>query len=234
MTEGMAKVSPGPKALTAGVVYMLYFLSALSGEFFLRGVLVHGNAAATISNILAHPSTFRLSLAASLVSVACYVALTGLLYRLFGPVNRSVSFTAALFSLVGCSVLAFAGLFRAAPLVVSDGQYLTGFQPEQLRMFTLLSFDLYGQCVEICFVFFGIYCLLIGYLIFQSHFLPRFLGVWMMLAGVGWLFFLVPPLAHRLRTCIVGVGFFGEFVLMLWLLLRGVDVRRWKELEEGR
>ena len=78
-------------------------------------------------------------------------------------------------------------------------------------------------------VFFGFYCLLIGYLILRSTFLPRTLGVLMVFAGLGWLTFLSPPLAHDLSPYILAPGIIGEGSLTLWLLVAGVNVQRWKE-----
>lgn len=78
-------------------------------------------------------------------------------------------------------------------------------------------------------VFFGFYCLLIGYLIFRSTFLPRVLGALMAFAGLGWLTFLSPPLANHLSPYILAPGLLGEGSLMLWLLVIGVNAQRWKE-----
>ena len=78
-------------------------------------------------------------------------------------------------------------------------------------------------------VFFGFYCLLIGYLIIRSTFLPRILGVLMVIAGVGWLMFLSPTLANHLSPYIFAPGILGEGVLTLWLLAMGVNARRWNE-----
>jgi len=78
-------------------------------------------------------------------------------------------------------------------------------------------------------LFFGPYCLLIGYLIFRSIFLPRVLGVFMALAGLGWLGFLSPTVAHSLTLYIEVLGIFAEASLMLWLIVMGVNVQRWKE-----
>jgi hypothetical protein len=77
-------------------------------------------------------------------------------------------------------------------------------------------------------VFFGPYCLLIGYLVFRSTFLPRFLGVPMALAGVGWLVFLLPAGEHYLSLYIEILGILAEASLMLWLIVMGVNVQRWK------
>jgi hypothetical protein len=77
-------------------------------------------------------------------------------------------------------------------------------------------------------VFFAPYCLLIGYLILRSTFLPRILGLLMVLAGVGWLIFM-SPVANRLSTYLMILGIIAEGSLMLWLLIKGVNVQRWKE-----
>jgi hypothetical protein len=78
-------------------------------------------------------------------------------------------------------------------------------------------------------LFFGPYCLLIGYLIFRSTFLPRILGVLVVLAGLGWLAFVSPAVAHSLTLYIEVLGIFAELSLMLWLIVMGVNVQRWKE-----
>jgi len=230
MTERIAETSARPRARIIGVVYLFYFLTAVFGEVFLKGLAVDGNAAATASNILAHQPLFRLGLATGLIATVCYVALTALFYDLFKHVNRSLSLLAAFFSLVGCAILAFASLFRIGPLVVlRGGQYLSAFKVEQLRALAFLFLELYGQAVNICFVFFGVYCLLIGYLVFKSAFLPRILGVLMAFAGLGWLTFLSPPLANYLSPYIQVLGVFAEGSLMLWLLVMGVNIAKWEE-----
>ncbi|MFZ1051946.1 MAG: DUF4386 domain-containing protein, partial [Candidatus Sulfotelmatobacter sp.] len=83
MMKRIAEASPRPMARITGVVYLLYFLTAVLGEFFLRGLVVDGDAAATATNILAHESLFRLGLATGLIATACYIAVTALFYDLF-------------------------------------------------------------------------------------------------------------------------------------------------------
>ena len=205
----------------------------LTGAFaiiFVGGRLfVFGDAAATATNILAHESLFQLGFAANLIQFACYVAVTGLFYDLFKPVNKSLSLLAAFFSLVGCAIGAVSCLFEFAPLTVLGGaQYLNVFTLEQLQALSFMFLKLYGQLFNISFVFFGFYCLLIGYLIFRSTFLPRILGVLMAIAGLGWLTFLSPALTHALSPYILTAGL-GEVSLTLWLLVAGVNAERWKE-----
>jgi uncharacterized protein DUF4386 len=172
-----------PRARTTGVVYLLYFLTAVSDE-----VLV-GRARLFVFD------------AFNLIAYALYVAVTLLFYYMFRPVNRNLSLLAAIFSLVGCAndVLS---LFNLAPYKISS------------------------------LAFFGPYCLVIGYLIFRSTFLPRTLGALMTLAGVGWLIVL-SPIASQLSTYLEILGFVAEASLMLWLIVRGVNIPRWKERASG-
>jgi len=229
MTERIAETSPRFKARMAGVFYFLTFLTGVVAVPSFR-LVVDSDAAATASNILAHEALFRLGFAALLINVAVYLAVTLLFYELFKPVNRSLSLLAAFFSLVGCAIQAVSSSFFLAPLVVLGGaQSLSAFKVEQLQAQALMFFKLYAQAYNIGLVFFGFYCMLIGYLILRSTFLPRILGVLMALGGLAWLTFLSPPLANYLSPYNLGVGAFGEGSLLLWLLVMGVNAQRWKE-----
>ena len=230
MMGRIAEASPRFKARMAGFFYLLMFPVGGLAVFARRGLVVTGNAAATATNILAHEPLFRLGFAGDLLVVACYVAVTALFYDLFKPVNRSVSLLAAFFSLVGCAILGFACLFELAPLVVLGGaQYLSVFKVEQLQALAYMFLKLYSQAYSIALVFFGFYCLLIGYLIFKLTFLPRILGVLMALAGLGWLTFLSPPLGAKYLYPYILAADIGEGLLILWLLVVGVNAQRWKE-----
>jgi Domain of unknown function (DUF4386) len=229
MSDTISSV-PRPRARITGVVYLLYFLTAISGELFIRGVIVSGDPAATANNILAHERLFRLSVAVGLIATALYIAVTVLFYVLFKPVNKTVALLAAFFSLVGCAIQAFGSLFKAAPLVVLEGSpYLRVFKVDQLQAAALMFINLNGQAAYIYLVFFGLFNLLIGYLIFKSTFLPRILGVLMALSGLGWLTFLSPSLANYLLIYLEVLGIVAEASLMLWLLVKGVNIPKWEE-----
>jgi len=209
------------------MVYLLYFLTAVSGELFVRGMIVSGDAATTATNMLAHERLFRLSMAVGLVGTALYVAVTVLFYGLFKPVNKTVALLAAFFSLVGCAIQACGSLFRVAPFVVLEGSPdNSAFNADQLQAIAMMSIKLNIQAAYIYLVFFGMFNLLIGYLIFKSTFLPRILGVLMALSGLAWMTFLWPSLAKHLLTYIEVVGIAAEASLMLWLLVKGVNVQR--------
>jgi Domain of unknown function (DUF4386) len=237
MMEPVAAASPRVRARLTGVIYLLFFVTAILGEVFLRQAGISGiqpgasgDAAATANGIVAHEAPYRLGWALGLVSTACYVAVTALFYQLFRPVGRTLAASAAFFGLVGCAVTAFGSLFQLAPLVVLGGSpYLSVFDAKQLQAVALLFLDLNAQAGSIALVFFGLFQLLIGYLIYRSSFLPRILGALIALAGLGWLIFLSPPLASSLLTYLEVLGFLGEVPLMLWLLVAGVNAQRWYE-----
>ncbi len=230
MTKSIAERAPRPRVRVTSVVYLLYFLTVMSAEFFVKGIVVPGNAAATANNILAHESLFRVGFAINLIATALYIAVTALFYDLFKPVNRSLSLLAAFFSLVGCAIQALSYVFYLAPFVLLGGaQYLSVFKVEQLQALVLMLLKLRSQAEQIDLVFFGFFDLLIGCLILRSTFLPRILGAPMALAGLGWIIFLAPPLANYLSHYILPLGFLAELLLMLWLLVMGVNVQRWQE-----
>jgi hypothetical protein len=234
MMERNAEAPAHPRARVAGVVYLLFFVTAVLGGLFVRGLVVSGDAAATANNLQAHESLFRLGFATNLLATAFYIAVTALFYELFKPVNRSLSLLAAFFSLVGCVILAFSYLFDLAPFVFLGGaQYSSVFKVEQLQSLALMSLNLQPEAENISLVFFGLYDLLIGYLILPSTFLPRILGGVMAVAGLGWLMLLSPLLARHLSSYILVLGFLAEFALCLWLLVMGVNIPRWKEQAES-
>jgi len=226
----VGNASQGPRARIIGLVYLSFFLSAVVAEFFLKGIVVRGDATATANHILANEGLFRLGIASGLVSTICYIALIALFYAFFAPVDKTISRMAAFFGLVGCSVQAIDSLFRGAPLVVvlshENGQPLRAFNTEQLQTLGLLLVRLHTEATNVSLVFFGMYCLLIGLLVCRSGFLPRVLGGLMVIAGVGWLTFLSPPLAQALSPVVQIVGVIAELTLMLWLLVKGVRTER--------
>jgi Domain of unknown function (DUF4386) len=230
MMERIVEGSPRPNARAIGVVYLLYFLTAFFGAYLMKGLVVFGDAATTANNILAHESLYRSGFAVGLIANTIYIAMTALFYGLFEPVNRRISLLAAFFGLVGCAIQIFSGVLQLAPLVIlGDSQLLNAFRVEQLQAAALLCLKLYSQAFSVALVLFALYDLLIGYLIFRSTFLPRILGVLLMLAGVGWLTFVWPPLATAVSSYVVPLGGLAELLLMLWLLVKGVNVSVWQE-----
>jgi len=228
MHEGEQDI-PRPSPRVIGTIYLLYFITAFLGMFLLRGLVVPGNAVETANNILSHQALFRAACAVDLLGNVLYLVLTACLYRLLGPVNWSVSLAAAFISLVGCGVQIFAEIFRIAPLaLLTDVQLASAFGAGQLQNLAMAGFTLHTQSFYISLVLFGLYDVLLGYLVVRSSYIPRSIGALLICAGVGWLAFLWPPLATALSSVILPLGALAEIVFMLWLLLRGVDVPKWQ------
>lgn len=231
MAEGVIETSPRLKARLAGLFWLTTALASAFAAFVVGRVVVPGGAAATAANVLAHETFFRSGTAANLVATACYVTATLLVYELLKPVDGSISLLAAFFSLVGCAVGALGCVFDLVPFVFLRGRpYLSTFGVEQLQALALVSLKVRVEANGIALVFFGLHCLLVGYLILRSTFLPRVIGALMVFAGLGWLTFLSPPLANRLMPYSMLPGGVGELTLSLWLLAKGVNVRRWENL----
>ncbi|MDQ3118166.1 MAG: DUF4386 domain-containing protein [Verrucomicrobiota bacterium] len=194
-------------------------------------LVVARNPAATAANLLANEALFQLSTAALLISGAFYIGATLFVYEVLKPVNRSLSLLAAFFSLVGVAIGALACLFAIAPFsLLKGGQLASVFTAEQLQALALMSLDLRIQANGVSFVFFGIHCFGVGYLIFRSTFMPRLVGTLMRLAGVSWLSFVFPPLANSLAPYNMLPCTIGELSLSMWLLVKGVNVPRWIEV----
>ena len=206
-------------------------MTAAFGEVIIPGKLVvSGNAAATAANILGHERLFWLGFILSLIGVAFHIAWALLMFELLNPVNRSLSRLAAFVILVGCAIQALTSLLYLAPLIIlQGGSSLSAFTPEQLQALALVFLRLNDYAFQIYLVFFGAWCLLIGYLIFRSTFLPRILGVLLGISGLGWVTYLYPPLAHRLWHIIDAASALGEIPLELWLIVMGVNAQRWNE-----
>ena len=232
--ERISDASPRLKARVAGLFYL--FTATTGFGVFVRGKLVvDSDAVATTTNILAHEPLFRLAFLADLLVNPCFVILTLLFYDLFKPVSRGVSLLAAFFSLAGCAIASVVCLFELAPLIVLGGGHnLSAFGVEQLQALALLFLKLHAQGVNISLIFFGSYCLLIGYLIFRSTFLPRILGALMAIAGLSYLTnsfatLLAPAVAAGLFPYILAPGGVAEVSLILWLLVIGVNASKWRE-----
>ncbi len=223
--------SPRTLARTAGVFYLLTILAGIFAQGFVsERLLVFSDAAATAANILAHRGLFQLGFTIYLIEMACQIVTVALFYVLLRPVSKSVALSAAFLELTGCIIKTFARVFFIVPLFVLGGApALSGFTTSQLQSIALLLLKVNDQDAAMALAFFGFSTVLQGYLIFRSTFLPKFLGVLGMVAGLGWLTFLHPPLGYRAFPFIALLGLIGAALTIFWLLVYGVNEERWKE-----
>lgn len=238
ITERVEGAAPRLGARIAGALYLIIIVTAMFSEMVVRERLVfYGDAAATATNILAHEALYRYGGVAMLVAVVCDTAVALIFYQLFKPVGRGLALLATFFRLMPVAILAVNLLNHFAPLVLLKGAPAPpSIRAEHLQSLALASLNLYAYGFKVAMVFFGFNCLLLGYLIFKSLFLPRILGVLMAVAGVCYLTWsfaslLSPALGDRLFAAYILVPcFIAELSLALWLVAVGVSVPRW----EGR
>lgn len=214
-------------ARMAGLFYLLYIITTIGADVFGRSkLIVFGDAAATAANITASAGAFRLGFAGDLVSVALFLLAAWALYVLLKPVNPGIALSFVLLNAAGSAVYAINLLNQlAALLLLSGASYLRAFQPEQLQALAMFFLVLYKNGYWIAQIFFAAWLLPLGYLVYKSGFLPKILGIIMMVHFVGWTssffqWFLFPDF-EALTYVAYPLGFISEFGLTLWLLLKG-------------
>jgi hypothetical protein len=225
MEENMKMNSPRKTARVAAFVFLIIFFLGMSTELFIRpGMLVSGDAAATFRNIADSEALFRLSLVSDLLRQALLMVLPLILYKLFKPVNKTIAALMVIFALVCVPISLLNELNHFAVLLLSsDTGYLTAFKGGQLNSLVMFFLELrkYGTFIP---QFFSFWVFLLGYLVFKSGFLPRILGILLMLGGLCYtasagLFFLFPTFD---ATIFGLIAFIGEAIFYLWLLIKGV------------
>jgi hypothetical protein len=229
LTEPSTSAMPGYLPRIAGILYLLVIVGgAFATGYVPAALVVSGNAVATAHNIVAHEELYRLSLAVHIFILLCNIPLAVIFYDLFKRVNRRVAMLVAFFLLVGTAIEAATLLSQFEPLILlGNGHYLSVVAAAQLQAEAYTSLELQAIGFNICLVFFGCYCLSIGYLIFRSTFLPRLLGVLLVIGGLCYLMysfasFIAPAFASGLVPYIQLPSGIAEVSLTLWLLIAGL------------
>jgi hypothetical protein len=225
--------SPQRYARLAGFLYLAIIVLGGFGELFVRGTLVvSGDAAATADNILHSPFLWRAGIAGDLLMHVFDVPVILILYFLLRPVSRSLALLATLINLVQTAVLVANKLNLLLPLfLLEDAGHLKSFSAEQLHALSYLAIKAHGVGFGIGLIFFGVACLVRGYLIFRSGYFPRPLGVLVFVAGLSYLtnsfaLLLAPSIAALIFPGVLIPAFVGELSFCLWLIVKGVDLEQ--------
>jgi hypothetical protein len=233
--QPIVEMSPKLMARIAGFLYVIVIVFGAFAELGVRArLVVPGDPTLTAQNIMAHQTLYRLGFAAEVFYLACNVPLTVIFYSLFKVVNQKVALLEAIFGLVSTAVEAVSLLAHYAPIVILGGaSYLTAFTPGQLQAACYVSLQLFEGGFAICLVFFGFDCFALAYLIVNSNFFPRIIGVALAIEGVAYLLnsfalFLAPALQTRIFPHLT-VCALAEVALALWLLVMGINEPRWRE-----
>ena len=219
-------------ARIAGLFYLTLMTAPLRLVYIPTKLIVSGNAAATAGNIAAHQTLFRLGILTDLFTAVMAIFLTLALYRLFKGVDQ---FLAALVVVLGALMVTpiyFLNTLNdaATQLLVRGADFLSVFDKPQREAMAMLFLRLHHHGVVVNEVFWGLWLLPFGLLVYKSRFLPRFLGVWLVLncfaylaqsvTGIMW-----PQYEDTVANYALPV-MFGELAIMLWLIIMGAKERQ--------
>ena len=211
MTTSTTETSPLIRARVAGALYLSLLPLGLFGTLY-SGASRPGIVSALLVQI-----------------VNIFVVLA--LYQLLKPVNKNMAALMVIFLLLGVPIAMLNELNQFAVLLLSSGaDYLRGFTANQLHALVLLFLHLHDYGIDIAGIFWGLWLFPMGYLVFKSGFLPRILGILLMIGCVGYLIqsfaaFLFP----NFEVNIALFTFWGEVLFPLWLVIKGVNVEQWEK-----
>lgn len=217
----------------AGVFFLLTIIGGIIAQGVISERLINfGDAAVTANNILANKEMFQIGFTIYLIEMACQVVTATLIYRLLRPVNRTLALLMLLLEFTGIVIKTFARVFYISPLFVLDaGAALSGLNVGQLQSISLILLKVNDYGAATALAFFGFSTLLDGYLVFRSTYLPSWLGVLGMIAGLGWLAFIYPPLGYRVFMFAALFGLLGAAAKIFWLIVFGVNEEKFRAVE---
>jgi hypothetical protein len=217
---------------TARIAGLLYFLQIPLGVFGLvyvpKALIVSGDAAATAHNILANEFLFRLSMVSAILTAILTVITAYYLYKLLKSVNKTAALIMVIFTLVVAPISIINELNNVAILLLLQGQ--GAFTTVQVHTLMSLFFDLHKYGIQIAGIFFGLWLLPMGYLVIKSKFIPKIIGILLIIGCFSYLidfftFFLFP----NFGVVTTEYTFLGEVFMVLWLLIKGVDAKQWEK-----
>jgi hypothetical protein len=218
-------------ARIAGLIYLsMVFTAPFTLLYVPAKLIVRGDATATANNILAHEMMFRLSIIGDLFTAVIFISLGIALYRLLSGVSNTWAMAMLAFVLVSSAVGFIDTLNDIAALILFRGaDFLTVFEKPQLNALGYLFIRLHSQGIFINELFWGLWLFPFGLLVFRSGFLPRFIGIWLMINCFGYvalsIIALFAPDYYAAAFKWAQPVLFGELAIMLWLLIKGVRVQ---------
>ena len=211
----------------AGLLYVLMSIPRVFALIYVPSkLLVHGNATATASNIAAHETLFRLGIAAELIGQTGFIFVALALYNLLKGVNQRQASLMLGLIVVSIPIALLNELSAIAALILVRGaDYLSIFEKPQRDALAMLFLNLHHHGFVVAEIFWGLWLFPLALLVYRSRFLPRFLGVWLAIAGFAWVILsltglLLPQYQDKVDTY-SQPALFGEIALMLWLVIKG-------------
>lgn len=229
MTPRTAEPSPRLRARVAGLLYLIGSVAGVFGILYGPSLIVPGDASATAGNILAHASLFRLSIVSALLDQVIFILVVLALYQVLKPVNQIMAVLMVIFLLLSIPIAMLNELNNVAVLfLLSGADSLKVFTTDQLHALVPFFLDLHALGLNIAFLVGSPWFFPMGYLVFKSGFLPKILGVLLLINGFGYLIDSFAALLFpNLNVNIVMFTGWVEVVFALWLVIKGVNVEQW-------
>jgi hypothetical protein len=219
-------------ARIAGFLYLLLIPLGVFGMLYVPATLfVPGDVAATAKNIMANETLFRLSIMSALLTQVVQIFVVLFLYKVLKPAGKNLARLMVIFILVAVPIAMLNELNQFAILILLNGaEILTAFTADQMTELISLFLDLHQHGIFIAQIFWGLWLFPMGYLVFKSGYLPRIIGLLLIVAGFGYLidsfiFFLFPDFGMKFSEFL----FLGELLMTVWLLIKGVNVEQWEK-----
>ena len=230
MTTHDVETSPVVRARVAGALYLFANILAPFTLLYLPSrFIVRGDPAATASHIMASESLFRFGIVGNLFTFTANIFLALALFQLLKVAGGNMAALMVILLLVGVPIAMLNELSQLAVLqLLSGGVYLKAYTTDQLQAAAYLLLRSHDHGLLIAHIFFGLWLLPMGYLVFKSRFIPRFVGLLLVIAGVGYVVQSFGIFLGYSVNIIMFTGL-GEAVFLLWLLIRGVNAQQWKK-----
>ena len=239
MTNRIADISLRKAARVAGFGLLIMLIPAIFANFFVfPSLIVPGDAATTANNIMANEGLFRAGIGSWLIVITLDVVIAWALYVLLKQANKSLSLLAAWFRLMHAAIFGITLLNLVfVSVLLSGADYLTVFETSQLHALVSLFLNGYNYGFNIGLFFFSFHLGILGYLVYKSGYIPRILGVLLIVASLGYLIesagtILWPNYPDVLTTVLTVPGFIGEVALAFWLLFKGGKIPEMKNQDE--
>lgn len=224
MTNRISDISSRKAALIAGFGLLIMTVFYLSADFFvMQNLIVKGDATTTAKNIIENGMLFRWGICSLLIVLICDVIVAWAFYIFLKPVNKNLSLLSAWLRLIYAAILGIAlANFVNVLTLLSDTNYMAVYEADQLHALMMLFLNAFNDVWALGLIVFGFHLFILGYLVFKSDYIPKILGVLLLVAGLGYLidYFckLLFPDIDLAISMIVG---WGELIFMFWLLWKG-------------
>ena len=230
MTTRSASVGTWPlvTARIAGLLYLLVVPLGIFAIYVPSRLIVSGDAARTASNLMASELLFRLTIVSDLTSPLVLILVVLFLYQLLKPVHKNMASLMVIFLILGVPIALLSKLNQFAALqLLSSADYLTVFTTDQLQALAYLFLRLHDWGGTLAFIFWGLWLLPLGYLVFKSGFFPRILGALLIMSGFGYVIdSFATVLGYGMNIGLLTA--WGEILFILWLLIKGVNAEEWQ------